>query len=57
MQHCLMQVMYMTGWAPHVSQQRPSKRGSANVSFEDLADVLQQQGAVAGSSKDAEKPT
>ena len=27
----------MTGWAPHPSQQQPAKRGSATVSFEDLA--------------------
>ncbi|EFN57644.1 hypothetical protein CHLNCDRAFT_142766 [Chlorella variabilis] len=31
------EVIYMTGWAPHPSQQQPAKRGSATVSFEDLA--------------------
>ncbi len=25
--------MYMTGWAPHESQQQPLARGSATVSF------------------------
>ncbi|XP_059077470.1 putative methyltransferase At1g22800, mitochondrial isoform X2 [Cryptomeria japonica] len=30
------QVIYMTGWAPHPSQQKAKKRGSANVSFEDI---------------------
>lgn len=30
------QVIYMTGWAPHPSQQKPKRRGSATVSFEDL---------------------
>lgn len=39
---CL-QVMYMTGWAPHDSQQKPAARGSATVSFEELATVLQQR--------------
>ena len=28
------QVMYMTGWSPHDSQQRPKARGSATVSFQ-----------------------
>ncbi|KAF5831828.1 hypothetical protein DUNSADRAFT_12542 [Dunaliella salina] len=31
------EVMYLTGWTPHPSQQRPSKRGSQTVSFQDLA--------------------
>lgn len=26
----------MAGWSPDVSQQRPKRRGSATVSFEDL---------------------
>lgn len=30
------QVIYMAGWSPDVSQQRPKRRGSATVSFEDL---------------------
>lgn len=31
------QVIYMAGWSPDVSQQRPKRRGSATVSFEDLS--------------------
>ncbi|KAG0631699.1 hypothetical protein M758_1G273200 [Ceratodon purpureus] len=30
------QVIYMAGWSPDVSQQRPKRRGSATVSFDDL---------------------
>ncbi|KAM3324580.1 putative methyltransferase, mitochondrial [Capsicum chacoense] len=30
------QIIYMTGWREHHSQQRPSRRGSASVSFQDL---------------------
>ncbi len=26
--------MFLTGWAPHESQQKPAKRGSATVSFQ-----------------------
>lgn len=40
---CHVQVLYMTGWAPHASQQKPSRRGSATVSFEDLQEALSQQ--------------
>ena len=35
------QVLYMTGWAPHPSQQRPSRRGSATVSLEQLQEALE----------------
>lgn len=42
------QVMYMTGWAPHSSQPQPKTRGSATVSFEQLAAELEKQGAVTG---------
>lgn len=30
------QIIYMTGWREHQSQQKPKKRGSATVSFQDL---------------------
>ncbi|XP_055808074.1 putative methyltransferase At1g22800, mitochondrial [Solanum dulcamara] len=30
------QIIYMTGWTEHHSQQKPKKRGSATVSFQDL---------------------
>ncbi len=29
-------MIWMSGWAPHASQQAPAKRGSANVSLEDF---------------------
>ncbi|GAQ79426.1 S-adenosyl-L-methionine dependent methyltransferases [Klebsormidium nitens] len=35
------QVIYMAGWAPHSTQQRPRQRGSATVSLEDLAQVVE----------------
>lgn len=31
---CLCQVLFMTGWSPHKSQQRAAARGSATVSFQ-----------------------
>ncbi|GAB4823888.1 hypothetical protein N2152v2_010934 [Parachlorella kessleri] len=34
------QVIYMTGWAPDPSQRRAAKRGTATVSFEDIAGQL-----------------
>ena len=30
------QLIYLTGWSPHESQQRPLARGSAQVSLKDL---------------------
>jgi len=30
------QVLYMIGWAPHSSQQKPKRRGSATVSLKSL---------------------
>ena len=38
----------MTGWSPHESQQRPKERGSATVSFQELASGLASGGALAG---------
>lgn len=32
--HVCLQVMYLTGWTPHASQQQPSRRGSQTVSFQ-----------------------
>ncbi len=32
----LLQIIFMTGWAPHASQQRPMQRGSAEVTLESL---------------------
>lgn len=31
-----MQIIYMSGWAPHESQQRAKARGSAELSLSDL---------------------
>ena len=33
------QIIYLTGWSPHESQQRPLARGSAEFSLKDLAGV------------------
>lgn len=30
------EVIFMTGWAPHASQQKPARRGSATVSMKDI---------------------
>ena len=30
------QIIYMTGWSPHESQQRPLSRGSGAISLKDL---------------------
>ncbi|PRW59398.1 methyltransferase At1g22800 [Chlorella sorokiniana] len=42
------EVIYMTGWAPHPSQQKAAKRGSATVSFEDLVADLGTEGSDGG---------
>jgi hypothetical protein len=34
-----MNIIYLTGWSPHESQQKPLRRGSAKTS---LADVFKQ---------------
>ncbi|KAK9823525.1 hypothetical protein WJX72_003397 [[Myrmecia] bisecta] len=34
------EVIYMTGWSPHESQQQPARRGSQTASFEDLTRAL-----------------
>lgn len=34
------QVIYLCGWAPHESQQRPDARGSGTVSLRDLGESL-----------------
>ncbi|GAX75078.1 hypothetical protein CEUSTIGMA_g2522.t1 [Chlamydomonas eustigma] len=49
------QVMYMTGWAPHESQQQPLERGSATLSFQELAAGLVVQGAVGGAAEEKEE--
>ncbi|GIL64585.1 hypothetical protein Vafri_18484 [Volvox africanus] len=42
------QVIFMTGWAPAASQPKAAKRGSATVTFQELADGLVQGGAAVG---------
>ncbi|XP_052862824.1 arginine-hydroxylase NDUFAF5, mitochondrial [Anopheles cruzii] len=34
------QIIYFVGWKPHASQPQPAERGSATVSFKDLATVM-----------------
>jgi len=36
-----LELIWMSGWAPHESQQKPARRGSATVS---LKDVLENKG-------------
>ena len=43
------EVISLSGWAPHASQQKPARRGSARVS---LADALAPDGLKPGSDKD-----
>ncbi|GLC35420.1 hypothetical protein PLESTB_000209200 [Pleodorina starrii] len=42
------EVIFMTGWAPAANQPKAAKRGSATVSFQDLADGLVKGGAAVG---------
>jgi hypothetical protein len=42
----------MTGWAPSASTPKAAERGSATVSFHEMADALAKRGAVAGSVGD-----
>ena len=41
----LLQIIFMTGWAPHASQQRPMQRGSAEVTLESLQAELEKRKA------------
>jgi hypothetical protein len=43
------EIISVSGWAPHKSQQKPARRGSASVS---LADALAQDGLKTSSEKD-----
>jgi NADH dehydrogenase [ubiquinone] 1 alpha subcomplex assembly factor 5 len=38
--HATFQVIYLVGWKPHESQQKPAERGSANASFKDLGSIM-----------------
>jgi hypothetical protein len=40
----------MTGWAPDPSQRKAAKRGTATVSFEDIAGVFGSEGSPAGTA-------
>jgi len=51
------EVMYLTGWAPHPKQQQPKERGSATMSFQELADGLVKQGAVGGTAQEDSEDT
>jgi len=37
------QVIFLSGWAPHSSQQQAKARGSATVSFDDLQRLAQKK--------------
>eukprot|EP00878_Enallax_costatus_P044558 GHUV01053227.1.p1 GENE.GHUV01053227.1~~GHUV01053227.1.p1 ORF type:complete len:115 (+),score=33.83 GHUV01053227.1:133-477(+) len=45
------QVIFMTGWSPSRSTPKAAKRGSATVSFHEMAEELQKRGAVAGKAE------
>jgi NADH dehydrogenase [ubiquinone] 1 alpha subcomplex assembly factor 5 len=38
------EVIYMAGWSPSPVQQSAKRRGSATVSFSDLADLVDKEG-------------
>lgn len=38
------QVIYMAGWSPHKSQQKPARRGSATASLKELESVAKDRG-------------
>ncbi|PNH11022.1 putative methyltransferase At1g22800 [Tetrabaena socialis] len=48
------EVIFMTGWSPSASQPKAAKRGSATVSFQDLADGLVQGGGAIGGTAEGE---
>ncbi|KAG2497192.1 hypothetical protein HYH03_004781 [Edaphochlamys debaryana] len=48
------QVIFMTGWSPAANQPKAAKRGSATVSFQDLADGLIKDGTAIGGTADGE---
>lgn len=50
----LLQVIFMTSWAPSAATPKAAERGSATVSFHDMAAELAKRGAVAGSVGDDE---
>jgi NADH dehydrogenase [ubiquinone] 1 alpha subcomplex assembly factor 5 len=39
--HATFQVIYFIAWKKHESQPKPMERGSANVSFKDLGEIMQ----------------
>lgn len=46
----------MTGWAPHPSQQKAARRGSATVSFEELVEDLGAEGGAEGGGGSTSNP-
>lgn len=50
------EVIYMTGWAPHPSQQKAARRGSATVSFEELVEDLGAEGGAEGGGGSTSNP-
>lgn len=51
------QVIFMTGWSPSRSTPKAAKRGSATISFHEMASELQKRGAVAGTAEDKQDDT
>jgi len=49
----VVQVIFMTGWAPSDTTPKAAKRGSATISFSEMAEELQKRGAVAGRAEPA----
>lgn len=39
------EIIFMTGWAPHASQQKPARRGSATVSMKDIDRLTDEDGS------------
>lgn len=49
-----MQVIFMTGWAPSAKTPKAAERGSATISFKEMATALAERGALAGSVGDGQ---
>jgi len=49
-----LQVIFMTGWAPSAKTPKAAERGSATISFKEMATALAERGALAGSVGDGE---
>ena len=50
------QIIYLTGWSPHESQQRPLARGSGQISLKDLEKDLSELGESVGANINVQQP-